>query len=421
LSIPASSVQKAPAPSARPGSALDKPTIYGILFTISLVHLLNDSMQSVFQGILPILEESMDLSLTQIGFIIFGLNITSSIMQPVVGIYTDKRPMPYLLPIGMVASLLGMLTLAFANAYWQVIVSVVLVGLGSAVFHPEGSRVSNMAAGPRRGLAQSIFQVGGNAGQALGPVMTALIFVQAKQFGAIWFTLVAGLAVAVQWKVALWYRQYLERFPRTGQAGGGPAFTPERKRKIRNAVILLVILVFARSWYGAAISNFYQFYLIDVLHTDTASAQWYIFCFLAAGALGTFCGGPMADRFGRKNLIFFSMLGTAPFALALPYVGTVWAYPLLAVMGFILLSSFSVTVVYAQELVPGRIGAVSGLITGLAFGMGALGAAALGGLAEHTDVSFVIKLCSVLPLLGLITLLLPSDRTVRSWSEEQPA
>lgn len=401
--------------------AAEKSTLYGILFTISLVHLLNDSMQSVFQGILPILEEGMNLSYLQVGFIIFGLNVTSSIMQPVVGLYTDKRPSPYLLPLGMVASFFGMLTLAFASTYWMVILAVVLVGIGSAVFHPEGSRVSNMASGSRRGLAQSIFQVGGNAGQALGPIMTALIFVQAKQFGAIWFTLVAGLAIFVQWQLAKWYRSYLVLHPRTANSGIASVLSPDRKRKIRNAVLLLVVLVFARSWYGACISNYYAFYLKDELGVSIGNAQWYIFCFLAAGALGTFFGGPLGDRFGRKNILFFSMLGAAPFALALPYVDSYWAYPLLTVMGFILLSSFSVTVVYAQELVPGKIGTVSGLITGLAFGMGALGSVALGGLADWTGITFVMQACSVLPLLGLLTFMLPADKTIRKWSEEQTA
>ncbi|WP_438448150.1 MFS transporter [Gorillibacterium sp. sgz5001074] len=421
MSSSAPPLQAKPLPGSRGAPSAEKATLYGILFTISLVHLLNDSMQSVFQAILPILEEDMNLSYLQVGFIIFGLNVTSSIMQPVVGLYTDKKPSPFLLPLGMVSSFFGMLTLAFASSYWMVILAVVMVGLGSAVFHPEGSRVSNMAAGSRRGLAQSIFQVGGNAGQALGPIMTALIFVSMRQFGAIWFTLVAGLAIAVQWMVAHWYKEYLIRNPRTARSGTAAVFTPERKRRIRNALILLVVLVFARSWYGACISNFYQFYLKDTLGVSIRDAQYYIFCFGAAGALGTFCGGPLGDRFGRKNILFFSMLGSAPFALLLPYTNTFWAYPLLFVLGFILLSSFSVTVVYAQELVPGKIGTVSGLITGLAFGMGALGSVALGAMADWTGITFVMQICSFLPLLGLLTVMLPADRLIRKWSEEQPA
>lgn len=407
------SVQSQPSPSYQ------KTTIYGVLFAISLVHLLNDSMQSVIQSILPILEEGMGLTYLQVGFITFGLNLTSSILQPVVGLYTDKKPSPWLLPAGMVASFLGMLTLAFASQYWVVIAAVIMVGLGSAVFHPEGSRVANMASGSRRGLAQSIFQVGGNAGQALGPIMTALIFVTAKQFGAIWFTLVAGAAIFVQWHVAKWYRSYLIRHPKPVKRARAASLSPERKRKIRNALIMLVVLVFARSWYSASISSYYAFYLRDVLHTGIGNAQWYIFTFLGAGAVGTFFGGPLGDRFGRKNILFFSMLGSAPFALILPYTNTFWAYPVLAVMGFILLSSFSVTVVYAQELVPGKIGTVSGLITGLAFGMGALGSVALGALADFTDITFVMNLCSFLPLLGILTVLLPPDKTIRSWTAEE--
>lgn len=421
MSVSAPKLKAGPQPQTAASPSAGSPTLYGILFAISLMHLLNDSMQSVIQSILPILEDGMSLSYLQVGFIIFGLNLTSSIMQPVVGLYTDKSPSPWLLPAGMVASFFGMLTLAFANQYWLVILAVILVGLGSAVFHPEGSRVANLASGSRRGLAQSIFQVGGNAGQALGPIMTVLIFVSAKQFGAIWFTLVAGAAVFVQWHVAKWYRAYLVQHPRAARSKGASVISPERKRKIRNALTLLVVLVFARSWYGACISGYYAFYLRDVLHTGIGSAQWYIFTFLGAGALGTFFGGPLGDRYGRKNVLFFSMLGSAPFALILPYANTYWAYPVLAVMGFILLSSFSVTVVYAQELVPGKIGTVSGLITGLAFGMGALGSVALGALADATGISFVMTLCSFLPLLGLLTFLLPSDRMVRRWTAEEPA
>jgi MFS transporter, FSR family, fosmidomycin resistance protein len=417
LSVSSTSMNSGSSKSG-PSSSYGNPTLYGVLFAISLVHLLNDSMQSVIQSILPILEDGMNLSYLQVGFVTFGLNLTSSILQPVLGLYTDKKPSPWLLPTGMVASFLGMLTLAFATRYWVVIIAVILVGLGSAVFHPEGSRVANMAAGQRRGLAQSIFQVGGNAGQALGPIMTALIFVSAKQFGAIYFTLVAGAAIFVQWHVAKWYRSYLVLHPRAARSGVHAAFSPERKRKIRNALIMLIVLVFARSWYAASISNFYAFYLRDVLHTGVGNAQWYIFTFLGAGAIGTFFGGPLGDRFGRKNVLFFSMLGSAPFALILPYANTFWAYPILAVMGFILLSSFSVTVVYAQELVPGKIGTVSGLITGLAFGMGALGAVALGAMADYTDISFVMQVCSFLPLLGLLTFLLPPDKAVRAWTSE---
>lgn len=408
------------APQDPSASGYGNKTVYGVLFAISLVHLLNDSMQSVIQSILPILEEGMSLSYLQVGFIIFGLNLTSSILQPVVGLYTDKKPSPWLLPAGMVASFFGMLTLAFASQYWMVIAAVIMVGLGSAVFHPEGSRVANMAAsGPRRGLAQSIFQVGGNAGQSLGPIMTSLIFVSAKQFGAIWFTIVAAAAIFVQWHVAKWYRTYLRLYPKSARSSQQTAFSAERKRNIRNALILLVTLVFARSWYSACIGNFYAFYLRDVLHTSIGEAQWYIFCFLGAGAVGTFFGGPLGDKFGRKNILFFSMLGAAPFALILPYANTFWAYPILAVMGFILLSSFSVTVVYAQELVPGKIGTVSGLITGLAFGMGALGSVALGAMADFSSITFVMKVCSFLPLLGLLTFMLPGDRLVRSWTSQQ--
>lgn len=393
-------------------------TVYKILFAISLVHLLNDSMQSVFPAIMPILKDAMSLSYLQVGFVIFSLNLTSSIMQPVVGLYTDAKPSPFLLPLGMVFSCLGMLMLSFASNYVLVLLSVILVGLGSAVFHPEGSRVANMAAGGRRGLAQSIYQVGGNAGQALGPLMTALIFVRAHQLGALWFTLVASLAILVQVFVARWYRSYLIAYPRSSKAGSMKAYSPERKKRIKNAVCLLVFLVFARSWYHACISGYYVYYLMPKFNRSVEDAQWYIFVFLAAGALGTFFGGPLADRFGKKNILFLSMIGSAPFALLLPYANPFWAYVILLVMGFILLSSFSVAVVYAQELVPGKIGMVSGLIVGLAFGLGAVGSVALGGLADLTSISFVMKACSVLPLIGMLTVFLPSDSTLRKWAQE---
>lgn len=394
-------------------------TIYKVLFAISFVHLLNDAMQSVIPAIFPILEQSMNLSFAQLGWIAFTLNMTSSIMQPVVGWYTDKKTSPFLLPLGMACSLAGMVGIAFSSHFSYILLSVVFIGLGSAVFHPEGSRVAYMAAGKRRGLAQSIYQVGGNTGQSLAPVMTALVFVPFGQFGAIWFTLVAALAIAVLIFVSGWYRSRLVAFPRVANKNRKKAANPKRKNQITFAVCLLVFLVFARSWYVSGISNFYQFYLIKNYHLSISHAQYYIFVFLAAGVAGTFFGGPLADRFGKRNMIFWSMLGSAPLAMLLPHVSLLWVYPIFLLLGFIIMSSFSVTVVYAQELLPGRIGMVSGLIVGLAFGMGALGSVILGNLADLYSVRFIMLLVSFLPFAGVLTFLLPNDQTVKAWEMEQ--
>jgi FSR family fosmidomycin resistance protein-like MFS transporter len=394
------------------------PTLYRILFAISLVHLFNDSIQSVIPAIFPILKDSMSLSYTQLGLIGFSLSFTASIMQPVVGIYTDARPSPWLLPVGMLSTLLGMLSLAFAANYMLVLLSVVLVGIGSAVFHPEASRVAHMAAGARRGLAQSIYQVGGNVGQALAPLMTALIFYPLGQRGAIWFTLVATAAVLIQIFVARWYKTYLRVQSKIKKATRSISLTKARKKAVTSAIIFLIFLVFARTWYGAGIANYYVFYIHETFAIAKEHAQYYIFCFLAAGAIGTFFGGPISDRIGRRNTIFFSMIGAAPFAIMLPYADQTWTFILLLIIGFINLSSFSVTVVYAQELIPGKIGTVTGLIIGLAFGMGALGALALGSLIDWLGISTVMKLCSGLPIIGLLTKFLPSDQKIKAWSAE---
>jgi MFS transporter, FSR family, fosmidomycin resistance protein len=394
-------------------------TIYSILFAISFVHLLNDSMQAVIPAIFPILEESMGLSFTQLGWIAFTLNITSSIMQPVIGWYTDRTTSPYLLPFGMMASLIGMLGIAFADSFSLIIISVIGIGLGSAVFHPEGSRVAYMAAGNRRGLAQSIYQVGGNTGTSLAPIMTALVFVPLGQFGAVWFTSFAAIAIFVLFNVSGWYSRQLVHFPRVKkQTGEKKAIDKKRKNQVIGAMALLVFLVFARSWYFSGIGNYYQFYLIDDYGLTIRQAQIYLFVFMAAGVLGTFFGGPISDRLGKRNMIFWSMVGTAPLALLLPHVGLWAVIPLFFVIGFILNTSFSVTVVYAQELMPGRIGMVSGLIVGLAFGMGALGSVVLGKVADVTSISHTMLLISFLPLLGLLTVMLPTDKTLEKWSKE---
>lgn len=390
-------------------------TIYPILIIISISHLLNDTLQSVVPAMFPILETSLGLTFTQLGLIFFTLNLVASIMQPIIGMYTDKHPIPYALPIGLMFSMFGMLGLAFAPNFYFILISVFLIGIGSATFHPEGSRVAYLAAGPRRGLAQSIFQVGGNAGQALAPVITALVLVPLGQFGSIWFTFVAALAVMCLLYIAKWYRKQLQQFKRNGQSTN---FVPEKKapkRALQIAIGLLVFIVFARSWYHSAMASFYAFYAIDSYHVTIAQAQFFIFVFLLMGAVGTFIGGPIADRIGKRNVILLSLLIPAPLALILPFVGQIVAIILLAIIGLFLMSSFSVAVVYAQELVPGKIGTMSGLIVGLAFGMGAVGSIVFGTMIDISGLSFTMIVVSLLPLLGIASFFLPKDEEVYHW------
>lgn len=392
-------------------NTVETPTIYRILFAISFGHFFNDSMQAVVPALFPILEKTMNLSYMQVGWIAFALNMTSSIMQPVFGMYSDKKPSPFLLPLGMFSSMLGMIGLAFAPNFIIVIISVLFIGLGSAVFHPEGARVAYMAAGAKRGLAQAIYQVGGNTGNSLAPIFTALIFVPLGQIGSLGFTAFAAVGIALLIFVSNWYKNELATGAvRRKKRAALEAENAIVSTHIKFVIILLVFLTFVRSWYGAGIGNFYQFYLIEHYGLSIKNAQYFVFAFMIAGVLGTFFGGPLADRFGKKNIIVFSMLGSAPLALLLPHVSLVWVVPLFLCIGFISSSSFSVIVVYAQELVPGKVGMVSGLIVGLAFGLGALGAVVLGKLADIYSLQFIMILCSCLPLIGLTSWLLPSDK-----------
>lgn len=399
-------------------SNLDKhrmETVYPILFIIGICHLLNDSLQAVIPAMFPILEQSLGLTFTQLGLIAFTLNMVSSVMQPVIGMYTDKRPMPYALPIGLMSSMLGMLGLAFAPNFWTILISVFFIGLGSAIFHPEGSRVAYLAAGTRRGLAQSIYQVGGNTGQASAPLITALILVPLGQFGAIWFTLIAGLAVLFLFYIARWYSSQMISIAKNGTSEVIQKPNKAVSKAVRNAIIVLIFIVFARSWYQSAIANFYAFYAIDSYGLSIAKAQIYIFTFLLMGAVGTFVGGPLADRFGKRNVILCSLIVPAPLTIALPFVGPILSIIILGLVGLLLMSSFSVAVVYAQELVPGKIGTMSGLIVGLAFGMGAIGSVALGSLIDFAGLTTTMIAVSLLPLLGFLTFLLPTDQKIREW------
>ncbi|SDX80944.1 MFS transporter [Paenibacillus sp. CF384] len=395
-------------------AALQTGTLYIILFAISAVHLLNDTMQAVVSALFPVFAKSLHLSYGQMGWIAFTLNMTSSVMQPVVGYFSDKRPMPWMLPIGMGLSMLGMAGLAYAPNFYSVIGAVVFIGLGSAIFHPEGSRVVYFAAGGRRGLAQSIYQVGGNAGSSLAPLMTIFIFLPLGQPGAIWGTLLAAAAIAILLRVVPWYKGQLDQHGKPAKKSARAASQNGAAGQSRGVIIfamtILILLVFSRSWYFSGISNFYNFFAVEKYGLSTKAAQVPIFIFMAAGVLGTFFGGVLADRFGRKRMIMFSIGGASPFALLLPHLSLEWVYPVSFLLGFILLSGFSVSVVYAQELIPNNVGMASGLITGLAFGMGALGAIILGHAAEAWGLTKVMNYSSVLPMIGLLAILLPPDR-----------
>ncbi|SFL82575.1 MFS transporter, FSR family, fosmidomycin resistance protein [Paenibacillus sp. 1_12] len=386
-------------------------TVFPILFAISIVHLLNDTMQSSVSALFPILKDSLQLSYTQIGMIALAMNLTASLIQPLVGYMADIRPRPYILPIGVCFTLVGVVGLALAPFYAIILLSVIAMGIGSAIFHPESSRVAYLAAGGRRGLAQSIFQVGGNIGSSLGPIMTAVVFVSIGQFGVIWLTFAALLAIIIQFYVARWYSVQDIR-PRTtakpvqtsnSKAGLTPA-------QISWAIVILVFLVFTKHVYMSGITSYYTFFLIEDYGVSVSNAQWFLFAFLVASAAGTFIGGPLADRYGRRNIIWFSIFGTAPFSIMLPYANLFWSGVLVVCAGFVLSSAFSIIVVYAQELLPGKVGLISGLFFGLAFGIGGLGSAALGWVADSTSISFIMKLCAYLPLLGILAVLLPKDK-----------
>ncbi|WP_086074317.1 MFS transporter [Paenibacillus camerounensis] len=408
----------APALDVREQRSQQQATIYRILLAVSFVHLFNDSIQALIPAMFPTLRDNLLLSFTQIGWLAFALNMTSSLIQPVIGFAADRKPRPILLPLGMCCTFAGVFLLAFADSYALVIFSVILVGFGSAAFHPEGMRVAHMAAGQRKGLSQSIFQVGGNAGQSLGPLLINWVFIPFGQIGALGFTVFAAAGIAVQTYVAKWYSGMLSAGYTFRKRSRGGVIDPARRKAVVTAAVILIFIVFVRSWYGASIGGYYSFYLMDHYGMKLEQAQIYIFMYLAAGAVGTFFGGPLADRFGRRNLILVSMLGTVPLALALPFVSQFWAAVLLIISGFVLLSSFSVTVVYAQMLFPGSIGTVSGLITGLAFGLGGIGSLVIGKLIDHSDIATVFVACGFLPLLGLLALLLPGDKQLEQWAAE---
>jgi FSR family fosmidomycin resistance protein-like MFS transporter len=383
-------------------------TVFPILLALSFSHLLNDTMQSLIPSIYPMVKDSFQLSFSQIGLITFTFQVSASVFQPLVGSYTDKRPQPYALAVGMCFTLLGLICLSMASSFNIVLVSVGLIGIGSAVFHPEASRVARMASGGKHGMAQSLFQVGGNAGSSLGPLLAALILLPYGRFQIIWFSLVALLAIVILSWVGGWYKQNLVRNVIKKAGSAVTQDTHLSKGKVVFAITILLLLIFSKYIYMSSISSYFTFYLIHKFGVSIQSSQIYLFAFLFAVAAGTFIGGPVGDRIGRKYVIWISILGAAPFALLLPYVDLFWTGVLSCIIGLILSSAFSAILVYAQELIPGKVGMIAGLFFGFAFGIAGIGSAILGSLADQTSIEYVFRICSFLPLIGLLTGFLPN-------------
>ena len=390
-------------------SSVQSATAFTVLAAISFCHFLNDMMQSLLPAIYPILKDNYELDFGQIGLLTFTFQITASLLQPVVGLYTDRRPQPYSLCAGMGATLIGLFLLSRAETYEILLLGAALVGVGSSVLHPESSRVARMASGGRHGLAQAVFQVGGNTGSAVGPLLAAFVVLEYGQSSVAWFCVAALCAMIILFYVGNWYRAHgLERGRR--QAIHDRAAEALPGRRVAGALVVLVALVFSKFIYVASMSSYYTFYLIDAFDVSIRQAQVMLFLFLGSTAVGTLLGGAIGDRFGRKSVIWVSILGVLPFTLALPHVGLVWAGILTVPIGLILASAFPAIVVYGQELMPARVGMVAGLFFGLAFGLGGVGAALLGEVADATSIRFVFVLCSGLPLIGLLAAFLPNLR-----------
>jgi FSR family fosmidomycin resistance protein-like MFS transporter len=390
--------------------------VLGVLAALSFAHLLNDTMQSLIPAIYPILKSALHLDFRHIGLITLTNQLTASILQPFVGLYTDRRPQPFSLAIGMGFTLAGLVLLSLAGSLSLLLVAVALVGVGSSVFHPEASRVAHLSSGGRHGFAQSLFQVGGNAGSSLGPLLAAAIVVTRGQPAVIWFSVLALLGIVVLSGVGRWYRGNLKSRRSAGstQHNEETHVPPVGRRRVILSLAVLITLVFSKYFYLASMSSYFTFFMIGKFGLSVKSAQLHLFVFLFAIAAGTFLGGPIGDRIGRKAVIWASILGVAPFALALPYASLFWVGILTAIIGVILSSAFSAILVYAQELVPGKVGLMAGLFFGLAFGMGGIGSAVLGALADRHGIPFVFQVCSFLPLIGLLTALLPNlDRAAR--------
>ncbi len=384
--------------SAAPGIVLQ------ILFSVAFVHLLNDCVQAVLPSIYPLLKEQFALSFTQVGLITLTFQCTASLLQPWIGLYTDRRPIPFLLPAGMCVTLAGVALLAVAGTFPMLLLAAGMIGIGSSTFHPEASRVARLASGGRFGFAQSLFQVGGNLGSAFGPLLAAAIIVGRGQGRIAWFMLFILVAVIVLVGVSRWYGSHLKTMTRKAASHAGPALP---RATVVRALAVLAMLVFSKYVYMASLSSYYTFYLIEKFHVPVGTAQLYLFVFLAAVAAGTFAGGPIGDRIGRKRVIWVSILGAAPFTLALPYADLFWTGALSVVIGLVMSSAFSAIVVFAQELVPGKVGMIAGIFFGLMFGVSGIGAAAMGHLADVSGIETVYRLASFLPLLGILAAFLP--------------
>lgn len=383
-------------------------TVFTVLFTISLSHLLNDLMQSVIPSIYPIVKDKYNFSFTQIGFITLTFQLTASILQPFIGAYTDRRSKPFSLTLAMVFSLAGIIALSLASGFISFLIAVSLIGLGSSVFHPEASRVAYLASGGRKGLAQSIFQLGGNAGSAIGPLLAAIIVLPNGQFSIIWFSLLAITGIVILFSIGKWYQERIQ----SAESGSANVITEAAtgisKTRIVTSIGILLVLIFSKYFYMAGMTSYFTFYLIEKFNVTVGESQYYLFSFLAAVAIGTIVGGPIGDRFGRKYVIWFSILGAAPFTLLLPHVDLFWTVFLAIVIGVIIASAFSAILVYATDLVPGKIGTIAGLFFGFMFGMAGIGSAVLGWIADKAGIVYVFQLCAYLPLIGIITMFLPN-------------
>ena len=387
---------------ARPAAV--SGTTFSVLVALSFCHMLNDMQQSLLTGIYPILKETYHLDFGQIGMITLAFQVTASLLQPLVGMYADRHPQPFSLSVGMSFTLLGLLVLSQAGSFPALLAGAALVGTGSSVFHPESSRMARLASGGRYGLAQSMFQVGGNTGAAIGPLLAAFVVLPHGQGSLAWFSLAALTAIVVLARVGVWYQR---RRPASGPRARSAERSSHPRRVVIVGVAVLAALMFSKTFYSASLGTFYIFYLIHRFAIPVQDAQICLCVFMAASALGTMVGGQLGDQFGRRYVIWFSILGTLPFALALPHVGLFWTVALSIVIGLIMSSAFSAILVYAQELLPGHVGMVSGIFFGFSFGLGGLGAAALGQLADHTSIDLVYEICAWLPLLGLFTWFLP--------------
>lgn len=395
-------------PSSPPLSASGEHTVLPIILALSFSHLLNDTIQSLLPAIYPMLKANYALTFTQIGLITFTFQGTASLLQPLVGFYTDRRPKPFSLATGMALTLVGLILLSQATHYGMVLVAAALVGSGSSIFHPEASRLAHLAAGRRHGFSQSLFQVGGNLGSSLGPLAAAAVIIPRGQTSVLWFTALAALGIVVLIQVGAWYRRHLVHASKNPRARAPRAAVALTRNQVTASLAILIALIFSKYFYLVSLTNYYTFYLIDRFHVSVSAAQVLLFIFLFAVAAGTILGGPLGDRFGRKYVIWFSILGVAPFSLVLPHVGLRATVLLSVVIGAILASAFSAILVYAQELVPGKVGLIAGLFFGLAFGMSGIASALLGKLADQTSIEHVFFLCGFLPLIGLLTGFLPN-------------